>query len=193
MSTAEEINNKRERIIKLCYDCYVEKGLENASVRDFCRCGNLNPNTIYYYFKDKDEILFECVNYGYMKLEEAMFDVVDNADSAVLFSELIDGWTAFSHELRFLYQAVSSPSYDRHRQQQFVKLNEFYDRFGERLAQRLECPYELIHLNFRDILRLMSYYSLWGSENVPTDHFMKCFNDLMHVVDEYKNNRSSAE
>lgn len=190
MRGSEEIKVKRTHIIDLCYHCYVERGIENISVRDFCRACNLNPNTLYYYFRDKDEILFECVKYGYMKLENSMFDVVDNSPLEDMHSNLIEVWNSFSPELRFLYQAVSSPSYNGKRTHQFLRLNSFYDRFGERLAQRLGCPYAVIRASVHDILTFMSYYSLWGSEDVLADSCIDRFNNLLNMAAEHKKDLS---
>ena len=186
MRVSEETKEKKKQIVELCYDCYVERGIENTSVRDFCRAGDLNPNTLYYYFKDKDEIMFECVNYGYMRLENAMVDVVANCTLEEMLSRLIEVWNSFSPELRFLYQAVSSPCYNSKRSYHFLKLNSFYDRFGERLAQRLGCPYAVIRSGVHDILTFMSYYALWGREDVLSDSCVDRFNNLLNMADEHK-------
>ena len=50
MGASNKADIKRQALVELFYKCYIERGLENTSVRDFCRAGNLNPNTIYYYF-----------------------------------------------------------------------------------------------------------------------------------------------
>ena len=184
--TNTESNEKRDYLIAMCYECYVENGIENTSIRDFCRAGNLNPNTIYYYFKDKDEILFECVNFGYKKLEDAMYQAVEEGNPEQIFKNIKDVWISFSPEMRFLCQAVSSPSYEDNRTFQLAKVNNFYERFGKRFSQRFGCPYEIIRSHINDIFILMSYWSLWGSINMATIQCQKIFQELMVSVENYR-------
>lgn len=181
-----ESNEKREFIIEKCYECYVEKGIENATVRDFCRVTNLNPNTLYYYFRNKEDILFECVSYGYRKLEDAMFEAVDNDSPHDIFTKIRDVWVNFSPEMRFLCQAVSSPTYEGKRWMQFAEVDGFYERFGKKIAQRFECPYDVIRSHIYEIFVLMSYYSLWGSVDMASLQCYKIFQNMLSAVEEYK-------
>jgi len=178
-------NEKRDFIIEKCYECYVENGIEHTSTRSFCNAASLNINTLYYYFDSKEEILFECVNYGYKKLEHALFEAMDNGSVSEIFSKLLNVWTGFSPEMRFLCQAVSSPAYEEQRQQQFSKVNYMYDRFGKELAQRFGCPHKVISPYIHEILTLMSYYSLWGSDEMASIQCNTIFQEMLDAVETY--------
>ena len=179
-------NEKRDFIIEKCYECYVENGIEHTSTRNFCTAASLNTNTLYYYFDNKEQILTECVNYGYKKLENAMFEAMDNGTPCEIFKKLIKVWVNFSPEMRFLCQAVSSPAYEKRRQKQFTELNSFYDRFGRKFAQRFDCPYDVIRPYIHEILTLMSYYSLWGSEELASIQCNSIFKEMLNAVEEYQ-------
>lgn len=186
MGASNKADIKRQALVELFYKCYIERGLENTSVRDFCRAGNLNPNTIYYYFFDKDTILFECINFGYEKLEEAMCNVLYCATPEGMINKLKDIWIESSPEIRFLCQAVSSPSYNSEREYRYQKLNSFYDYFGKRLAQRLNCPYEIICVKVREIFMLLTYLCSYGSEDILGSSCINLFTDLIAVASDHK-------
>lgn len=185
MGFSNKSDGKRKAIVELCYKCYVERGIENTSVRDFCREGNLNPNTLYYYFLDKDAILFECINFGYGKLEEAMCNVLYCATPEMMIKKLKDIWIEFSPEIRFLCQAVSSPSYNSKREYQYQKLISFYDYFGIRLAHRLNCPYEIISARVREIFMLLTYLCSCGSEDILRSSCINLFTELIAAASDH--------
>ena len=179
---------KRELIIEKCYDCFVKNGIENTTTRDFCAAAEINANTLYYYYNSKSDILIECVNYGFRRLEDALFKELKEFDRTHfdIFPQLITIALDYAPQMRFLYQAVSSPSYEEHREKQFKMVNAFYDRLGKELANRFECPYELIKDYLYEIVTLFSYFSLWGSRDMAAIQFNRIFSDLKNTVSSYK-------
>ena len=179
---------KKDSIIEKCYDCFVKNGIENTTTRDFCTEANVNVNTLYYYFGSKGEILIECVNYGYRQLESALFEALSEFDKSSfdIFPRLTQIGLDYAPKMRFLHQAVSSPSYEEYREDQFKKVNAFYDRLGEELAKRFECPYELIKDYIHEIMTLLSYFSLWGSRDMAAIQFNRIFSDFKDTVSNYR-------
>ena len=51
---------KRNEIIGVCLDCFVEKGLTVTTTKDLCTAANLQNGGIYYYFSTKEEIVLAC-------------------------------------------------------------------------------------------------------------------------------------
>lgn len=186
---------ERDHLIELCFACYVERGIENITDNDFCSAANLNSDMLYSYFKDKDEILFECVRYGYNRLENAMFDVVDNCSMEEMYSKLIEVCNTLSAELKFMYYAFSKRDYTNKRLgkkqvtykqvYEFLKSNSFYDTFGEKIACRLGCPYDVILVSVHDFLTFMTNYGLWGGDAL-SDSSIARFNNILNDAAEYK-------
>ncbi len=190
-----EKENKRKYIIEKCYKCFVENGIENTTTRDFCAAANVNANTLYYYFDSKNKILIECVNYGYRQLESALFDALREFDKSSfdIFPKLVNIGLDFAPQMRFLHQAVSSPAYEEHREDQFKKVNDFYDKLGRALAEHFECPYELIKDYIYEIMTLMSYFTLWGSRDMAAIQFNRIFIDFKNAITNYRQIKSITD
>jgi AcrR family transcriptional regulator len=180
---------KKDYIIEKSYECFVKNGIENTTTRDFCAAAGVNANTLYYYFESKNSIMIECVDYGYRQLESALFDALKEFDKSSfdIFPRLAKIGLDYALQMRFLHQAVSSPAYEEHRENQFKKVNAFYDKLGEKLAERFECPYEIIKDYIHEIMTLLSYYSLWGSRDMAAIQFNRIFTDFRNAVTNYKN------
>ena len=179
---------KKEYIIEKCYECFVKNGIEHTTTRDFCAAADINANTLYYYFHSKNDILIECVNYGYRQIEGAFFDTLKEFDKSSfdIFPQLTKIGLDYAPQMRFLHQAVSSPAYEEYRAKQFEKVNTFYDRLGNELAKRFECPYELIKDYIHEIMALLSYFSLWGSRDMAAIQFNRIFSDFRNAITNYK-------
>jgi len=186
---------KREYIIEKCFDCFVKNGLESTSTRDFCAEADINANTLYHYFDSKNDILIECVNYGYKQLENALFEALNEFDksSFEVFPRLTKIGLDYAPSMRFLHQAVSSPAYEQHREAQFKKVNAFYDRLGRELAKQFECPFELIKDYIYEIMTLLSYFSLWGSRDMAAIQFNRIFVGFRDAILGYRQINSAIQ
>jgi len=88
----------------------------------------------------------------------------------------------YAPQMRFLHQAVSSPAFEKHREDQFRKVSAFYDRLGKELARHFDVPHELIKDYIIDIMTLLSYYTLWGSEEMAAIQFNRIFTDFKNAI-----------
>ena len=179
---------KKDYLIEKCCECFVKNGIENTTTRDFCAAADVNANTLYYYFDSKNEILIECVDYGYRQFEDALFDTLKEFDQSSfdIFPQLTKIGLDYAPQMRFLHQAVSSPAYEEYREDQFRKVNAFYDRLGRELAKYFECPYELVKGYIHEIMTLLSYFSLWGSRDMAAIQFNRIFSDFKNAVTNYR-------
>jgi len=180
--------SKKDYIIEKCFECCVKNGIEKTTTRDFCAAAEVNANTLYYYFQSKRDILIECVNYGYQRIESAFFDTLKEFDESSfdIFPKLTKIGLDYAPQMRFLHQAVSSPSYEEYREDQFRKVNAFYERLGKELAQRFDCPHELVKDYITEIMTLLSYFSLWGSRDMAAMQFNRIFSDLKNAITNYR-------
>lgn len=176
--------SKRDYIIQKCFECFVKNGIEGTTTRDFCAEADINANTLYYYFSSKNDILVECVNYGFAQLENALFDALKEFDKSSfdIFPHLAKIVMDHAPQMRFLHQAVSSPAFEKYRENQFKRVNAFYDRLGRELAKRFEVPYDLIKDYIFDIMTLLSYYTLWGSQEMAAIQFNRIFTDFKNAI-----------
>src|SRR5688572_12368349 len=79
MGIAERKEKQKQEIRKMILDAsmklFVEEGFENVSIRKIAELIEYSPTTVYLYFKDKDEILFELHEIGFRKMAEYNADL----------------------------------------------------------------------------------------------------------------------
>lgn len=54
-------NNKRKKICDTAINLFVEKGFERTTIRDIADAGKFNSASLYYYFEDKEAILYDIL------------------------------------------------------------------------------------------------------------------------------------
>lgn len=52
---------KRKEICEIATRLFVEKGFEKTTIRDIAKAGRMNSSALYYYFEDKEHILYEIL------------------------------------------------------------------------------------------------------------------------------------
>lgn len=67
-----EKEEMRLRILEAARDIFIEKGYDQASMRNIADKIEYSPGTIYLYFKEKDDIFRELHNQGFFMLLEKM-------------------------------------------------------------------------------------------------------------------------
>jgi len=65
----------RKAILDASMKLFVEQGFENVSIRKIADLIEYSPTTVYLYFKDKNEILFNLHEMGFQKMAEYMADL----------------------------------------------------------------------------------------------------------------------
>lgn len=78
---------KRIAVLRTAAQAFTEMGYHATSLDDIARRLNVTKPTIYYYVKNKEEILFECVRMGLQMMDEASNQVMGSGGSA--YDELI--------------------------------------------------------------------------------------------------------
>ena len=72
----EKKAEKRQELVDVCLDCFVEKGLTVATTKDLCKAAKLQNGGIYYYFSTKEEIVLACAEEAISRIEKAAFAIV---------------------------------------------------------------------------------------------------------------------
>lgn len=62
----------KELILKAARETFLERGYESTSIRSIADRAEYSPGTIYLHYKDKDSILFELKNEGFVLLFQQM-------------------------------------------------------------------------------------------------------------------------
>lgn len=75
--------SKREAVLRVAAQMFNEKGFHATSLDEVAERLHISKPTLYYYIKNKDEILFECVNIGLQMLQAAIQQEAARGGSAI--------------------------------------------------------------------------------------------------------------
>ncbi|MET0428403.1 MAG: TetR/AcrR family transcriptional regulator [Microvirga sp.] len=84
---------KRDAVLRAAAQAFNENGFHKTSLDDVAERLNVTKPTIYYYVKNKDQILFECVRIGLERLEEASAEIETTGVSGL--GRLVALWRAY--------------------------------------------------------------------------------------------------
>jgi AcrR family transcriptional regulator len=84
---------KRDAVLRAAAQAFNENGFHKTSLDDVAERLNVTKPTIYYYVKNKDQILFECVRIGLEMLEDASAQI--EGTNANGLTKLIALWRVY--------------------------------------------------------------------------------------------------
>ncbi len=149
----EKKQEKRNEIIGVCLDCFVEKGLTAVTTKDLCTAANLQNGGIYYYFASKEEIVLACAEAAINRIEEGAFDIVFNdlSDIKGMMERLRVRAERMSPTMRFLVSVSVSREYSEKVKPSLIRLAARYPYYTSRIAEILGCTPEevepFVHLS----------------------------------------------
>ena len=136
-----EKESKKDNILKACFYCLVETGLEKTSMRNLCEASNTFSSSLYYMFKNKDSIVLSATEYGLNIVVNTLFEYafMHITDTEEFLENFPDKVKEFKRELRFIYQVIASPRYGESMRLLTKRLSNRYDEYTDILAQYLGC------------------------------------------------------
>ena len=115
MGIAERKEKQKAEIRKMILDAsmklFVEEGFENVSIRKIADLIEYSPTTVYLYFKDKNEILFNLHELGFQKMAEYNTSLWDIKNPLLRLHKMGENYIAFGlnnpefYDLMFIQQA----------------------------------------------------------------------------------------
>lgn len=160
------ISKKAERtkkLIEICLDCFIEKGLTVTTTTDLCNANSLQNGGIYYYFDTKEEMVLACVEEAIARIEQRAFGIVleDRRDVANMMEHLGALADEMSPTMRFLVSVCVSREYGEKAKPYLIKLAERYPYYTDRIAEILDCAKEevepYVHLSILAINNYMIF------------------------------------
>ena len=144
MKSTGNVEFDKNKILSKCFYCLVEKGLEKTTTRDICSATGLQSSSLYYWFKNKDEIIVDATLWGMNHIVDELFTAAYShlRDLNVLFAEFPKEALKFKFELKFIYQVVTSPQYGSSLREISAQLPMAYDSYSKVLANQLGCKYD---------------------------------------------------
>lgn len=93
------LQNKND-IIELTIDLIASKSVASVSMRDIAKAADIDTSTLYYYFKNKEDLMFQVIIHINEKMQEELLKLN--------LSELKSDEETFKYLVRFVYDYLSS-------------------------------------------------------------------------------------
>ena len=166
MRELSDRENQRDIIVSQCLECLAEKGLDLVSTRDFSDATGMTASSLYYWFKNKDEIVVEAVKYG---LKITVSKLLEYASSNIL--DITNNYEKFfvflsKHKktLRVVFQASCSPQY-RNRINEYVNdISSLYCAATEKISKNINVSFEQLRPVVDLYVSTVVDYVLWDDE-----------------------------
>ncbi len=127
----------KQQILEGTFAYLVECGLESFRIKDLVNRIQITEGTIYYWYKNRDELVCDAAEYGLKKMSDDIFSYffknITRMDD--FFDDCLKSIDYAKKELRFIYQMAASPIYGdslRNSTNHFVRA---YDEYAGKLAE----------------------------------------------------------
>ncbi len=99
------VEDRREKILLKAIELYMIEGYANVSITDLQEALNMGRGTLYYYFKDKDELFQEAVTTFLIQPKQRALDKVPNT---VDIPCMIETMLTYLYSLKDIYEQVEN-------------------------------------------------------------------------------------
>lgn len=160
-------NEKKEQIMKACFDCFAEKGLHGTGIAAVAEYAGVSKATLYVYFTDIDDLITQSTEYCMSKVEDEFMDKSPKSIEDVNeFIDEIPYWTAKNHgkKYRLMYQVYTHPKYIEYGKRFFEGVGKRYMEYAKTLEPKLNISSEIIAPLIFFFVRACVHYALFEDE-----------------------------
>lgn len=177
------VENRREQILLKALELYMIEGYANVSITDLQAVLNMGRGTMYYYFRDKDELFEEVVNtYLIVPKQQALSRV----PHTVVIPEMIEAMLVYLNRLREFLDMVENKNINT--SNVVMVMYTAYTRFPE-LYRRARRLYEQeLNLWIDAIKNSMRAGDVRGNVHIDTTAHM-----FLHIKDGWDPGRAGVQ
>ena len=99
------VEDRRDKILLKALELYMIEGYANVSITDLQSALDMGRGTLYYYFKDKEELFQEVVNMFLIKPKE---HALERVKENVTIPEMIEAMMYYLNQLQEFYNQVEN-------------------------------------------------------------------------------------
>ena len=189
--TEQQHNEKKEELMKKCFDCYAENGLTGTGIKALAAACGCTTGNLYCYFKNLDELIIESTAYCMEKVEdEFMAKAPTDPQDVMRFINEIPYWTAEKHgkKYRLMYQVYTHPKYIDYGKKFFQGVNERYTAYAKLLEPKIGIPYDIITPLIFILVRACVHYAMFEDEYYLKSQLEVLKQSVMLFIEKYKTN-----
>lgn len=176
------VEDRRDKILLKALELYMVEGYANVSITDLQAALDMGRGTLYYYFKDKDELFQEVVDMFLIKPKQRALERVRETGT---IPDMIDAMLYYLNQLQEFYNQVENKNINT--SNVVTVMYTAYSRFPE-LYKKVRRLYEHeLSLWIRAIKNSMHNGDIRG--NVPIETTAHMF---LHIKDGWDPGRSGV-
>ena len=159
----ENAQRKRE-ILDVCLATFIRRGLYETSVRDLSRALALQSGGIYYWFKDKDDVVVTCAEEAALRLEEHLIApaLQDIREPDRMMERLRLRADELRPMMKFFASVCACSRYEERLRPVLGRLAERYEKYAARFASELHCELQEIAPYVYFAITTVTDYMIFG-------------------------------
>lgn len=160
-------NDRKQEVINICLDLFIEKGLNSTTTRSLSRALKLQNAGLYYYFATKDEAVILCAEEAALRLENCLIAPAmrELSDLDGLMKRLRSRADEMAPTMRFFVSVCVSEQYKEDMKPVLDRLSERYEVYASRLAEKLGCDVSVVAPYLYTAITAVTNYMIFGEES----------------------------
>ncbi len=182
--------DKKKEIINTCLQTFVDNGLIEISMRDLGAACNMDAAGIYYYFKNKDELVVACAEEATVRIEDELFGtaLADIANPEKLVKDLDEKAVAMRSLLQFFISVCVSKKYSDQLKEVRYRQGDRYRYYIRKIAEKLECDYDDVAPLAYIVSNTMFSYMIFDPENFSAPQLRTVYDALNGFLNKREKN-----
>ncbi len=179
---------RKDEIIDRCLSTFMKNGLAETTTRDMCKDLHMNTSAVYYYFKDKDEMVLACAEEAKKRIERDLFGIaINDLDYPERLAEdLHNRAVAMRPLMKFFVSVCASPRYEDAVHPLLDKLGDRYKFYVNQFAVKLGSTPEEVAPYVYIVINTMLSYMLFGKENFVAPQLELVYGKLVAILEKKK-------
>lgn len=159
-----ETTDRKQEVLSICLDTFIKNGLYETSVRDLSKSLNLQAGAIYWWFKDKDEVVVACAEEAAIRLESTLITpaMKDIRNPDRLMERLKSRADEMRPTMKFFASVCTCSKYEQRLQPVLDRLAERYEKYAERFADELHCGFDEVAPYVYFAITTVTDYMIFG-------------------------------
>ena len=178
------VEDRRDKILLKALELYMVEGYANVSITDLQAALDMGRGTLYYYFKDKDELFQEVVDMFLIKPKQRALERVRETGT---IPDMIDAMLYYLNKLQEFYNQVENKNKNINTSNVVTVMYTAYSRFPELYKKARRLYEHELSLWIRAIKNSMHNGDIRG--NVPIETTAHMF---LHIKDGWDPGRSGV-
>jgi AcrR family transcriptional regulator len=171
----------RQRIIDAAIEMFLQEGYEKTSIRNIADKIEYSPATIYLYYKDKDELLYDVQGQAFEKLDAAFHEKARDKDPFKRLEQIMLTYVRFGKSNPELYDLMFIIRAPMNVMEEKELWTNGHDSFGFLVQCISECI-EMKRIRFEDVM--IAALSVWAMGHGLVSLDLRCRFKVMDMDEE---------